>query len=405
MLKKSILIIIILTSLKFYQLIFIPEAAVKASEWLGIGMCAAFLLIFLVYGREKLIRMHFALPIALIFVSVALSMFGANLFQGQSFVQTAYAQRVIYFYLIYFLLHFMKIEGKFIVRSIIVLGVVYIVLYLAQYNLHPRMLTSSKMFLDRGTLRIFIAGAGYLVIGYFIWLYLAFRDFRLRYAVFLLLSMAIFVLLGTRQVLGSVLLLTIIFILRSRVVKSKVFFFGMIALSVVPVFYMFQDVLLAMFEVTLRQSKNIEGYIRIESGKYFLTEFFHNDWAYLTGNGAAARSSYALRMTRLAEQYGFYQSDIGLIGEYTKFGLLYVIGVVMILVRTLRTSLPDNLLFIRYNFLGILFTLITAAGAFGSTSGNVVINSMLFYLIDCYKANPDSFEGLLQGRKKVLSAT
>jgi hypothetical protein len=395
MFKKIIFIIIILCSLEFYQLIFVPEVAIKVSEWMGISLIIALTFLFMFYNREPLMKQHFALPIFLILLSVVISMFGAYSFQEQSFLETAYGQKAIYFYFIYFLLHFIRLPGDFIIRTIITFALVYLGLYLLQYAIYPRLITSSKAFLDRGTLRIFLTGAGYLVITFFIWLFLTFRDFRLKYPLFLLVSLGVFLLLGTRQVIASVLLLTILFMLQSRVVKSRFFFFFMIALAIIPVYFLFQDVIFAMFDVTRSQTKNLEGNIRIDSARFFLTDFYKNKWAYFTGNGETGRSLYGLRILRVAEERGYYQSDIGLIGEYTKYGIIYVVGVVIILVRALRAKLPEGLMFIKYNFLGIILTLVTAAGAFGSFGANIVINCMLLYLIDLYLHDETAFGSFL----------
>ena len=238
--------------------------------------------------------------------------------------------------------------------------------------------------MDRGTLRIFMPGAGYLVIAYFIWLYYTFKAFKVRYVVFLLLSLGVFVLLGTRQVIASMLLLSILFIFQSKIVKSKFIIFMLIGLAIIPVYFIFQDIIYAMFEVTVSQSQSVESNIRLKAAKFFLTDFYPNNWAYFTGNGAAGSSMYEVRITNYSERYGFYRSDIGLIGEYTKFGALFVIGVIIIFYRALTAKLPEHLMFIKYNFLGLILTLVTGAGAFGSSSTNILINCMLLYLIDLY---------------------
>jgi hypothetical protein len=57
-------------------------------------------------------------------------------------------------------------------------------------------------------------------------------------------------------------------------------------------------------------------------------------------------------------------------------------------------------MFIKYNFLGIVLTLVTAAGAFGSSSTNILINSMLLYLIDLYVDDRTSFGSLLAEKER-----
>ncbi|MCK5136589.1 MAG: hypothetical protein KAR19_12425 [Bacteroidales bacterium] len=384
MFKKIILITIILCALEFFRLAFLPDIVIKAIEMVGVAIILFFLVIYFVYGDSRLGKMRFALPIALILISVLISMFGSYSFQNQSFAATAIGQRVIYFYLIYFLLHYLRIPIDFIKKTIVVFAIAYIVLYLAQYTLYPTELTKSKMFMDRGTLRIFMPGAGYLVIAYFIWLYLIFKSFRIRYLVFLLVSLAVFVLLGTRQVIASIVLLSILFLLQSKVVKSKLLFFSLIGLTIIPVYFLFEDILFAMFEVTVSQSQSIESNIRFRAAKFFLTDFFPNKIAYFTGNGAIGSSLYGVRIANYAERYGFYQADLGLIGEYTKYGVLFVVGVIIIFYRSLSPKLSENLMFIKYNFLGLILTLVTGGGAFGSSSTNILINCMLLYLIDLY---------------------
>jgi len=396
MLKRIIIILIILSSLKFYSFAFLPELVIKVSEWLGIGLILAFTIVYFVYNREITIKKHFSFPIILIFTSVLLSMLGSYMFQDQSFALTAYAQRAIYLYLLYFLLHLMKLDGDFIIKTIVTLALVYLVIYFIQYILYPIQITTTKMFIDRGTLRIFLSGAGYLVISYFIWLYMAFRNFRLKYAIFLFSALGIFVLMGTRQVLASMLLLTMLFIFQSRVVKSKFLLITLIGISLIPVYFIFQNIILSMFEVTQAQSQNLEGSIRYEAARFFLTKFYPNKLAYVTGHGAAGPSIYGLRLARYAEEFGYYLADIGLIGEYIKYGMIYVIGVFIILFKILTSHLPEKLMFIKYNFFGIILTLVTGGGAFASGS-NIIIICLLLYLIDIYMSDKHAFDSTLTG--------
>jgi hypothetical protein len=390
MLKKFIFIIIILSSLKFYQPAFFPEILLKASDWLGIFLIFGLLIIYLIYNREKQEKKHFVFPVILILVSVFISMFGAYVFQDQSFLATGYGQRAIYFYFIYFLLHYLKFSVEYIVRIIGIFGLVFIAIYIIQYVVFPIQITQSHMFLDRGTLRIFLSGAGYLVIAYFIWLYSIFKSFKIKYLIFLLLALTVFVLLGTRQVIAAMVLLTILAILQSRIIKSKFLLFTLIGIAFIPVYFLFQDIIFAMFEVTLEQSESVQGNIRVVAARFFLTDFFPSGFSYFTGNGATGPSLYGLRVVRYMEEYGYYQSDLGLIGEYTMFGALFVIAVFIILIRVLRTKLPDKLMFIKYNFLGIILTLVTGGGAFGSSGANILIICILLYVVDVYLNNKES---------------
>ncbi len=384
MLKKFVLISVILCSLELFTLVFLPDMVIQVIEMAGIVIILFFLLLYFVYGEDRPGKMRFAFPVWLILISLVFSMIGANVFQEQSFSATAVGQRVIYYYLVYFLLHYFKIPVEYIRKTIVVFAILYMAIYITQYVIYPTALINSKMFMDRGTLRIFMPGAGFLVISYFIWLYSFFKTYRIRYILLLLAAWAVFILLGTRQVIGAMLLLSIVFMLQSKVVKSRFLFFALIGIAIIPLYLLFQDIITAMFDVTVSQSQSAGSGIRVKAARFFLIDFYSNNWAYLTGNGATGSSVYGLRVAGISERYGYYQSDIGLIGEYIKYGVLFVIAVVIIFYRSLSSRLPENLMFIKYNFLGLILTLVTGAGAFGSVSINILTNCMLLYMIDMY---------------------
>ena len=395
MYKKVILIIVILTSLQLYQIFFLPNIVIRTSRLVGLAIIGAVIVLQAAYSREKLFKSYFTAPIILIFVSVLISMFGAYAFQSQSFIITAYAQRAMYFYLLYLLLHIMKVPGEFIIKCLLTFALLYIGLYLLQYFIYPVQITDAKMGLSRETLRIFLPGGGYLVLGYFIWLYLTFKTFKIKYVIFLLLSITVFILMGSRQAIAGIALVTLVFILHTRLVKSKVLLFIIIGAAFIPIFYLFQDVFYAMFEATREQSQSIESNIRVRAAKFFLTDFFPNKWAYFTGNGAHSyKSLYGLRVLRYRMEYGYYQTDIGLIGEYTQYGFLYVVGSVIILSRVLIKKIPEKLMFIKYYFMNIIIGLVTGAGAFGN-SNRIIEICMVLYLVDLYLNDAESLKNYM----------
>ena len=201
--------------------------------------------------------------------------------------------------------------------------------------------------------------------------------------------MTIFVLMGSRQAIAAIVLITLLFILQTKIVKSKVLLFLIIGMAFIPIFFLFQDIILAMFEVTQKQSQTIESNIRLKAAKFFLTDFFPNGWAYFTGNGASGSSLYGLRIFRYSNEYRYYQSDIGLIGDYTKYGFLFVLGVMIILYRVLIKKIPEKLMFIKYKFMAMILTLVTGAGPGGAHS--IVTNCLLLYLLDLYLNDTESF--------------
>ena len=47
-------------------------------------------------------------------------------------------------------------------------------------------------------------------------------------------------------------------------------------------------------------------------------------------------------------------------------------------------KVPEKIIFIKYNFLGILLAIFTGSGAFGNAS-NIAIICMMLYIVDVYK--------------------
>ncbi|KAF5029094.1 hypothetical protein DSECCO2_652180 [anaerobic digester metagenome] len=193
--------------------------------------------------------------------------------------------------------------------------------------------------------------------------------------------------MGTRQLLFSMFLLTMLNILLSRKVKSKLMVILLAAFAAIPVILMFQDIFTSIISLSKEQSQGFEENIRVLAGTFFLTDFFPNNLAYITGNGAdSANSGYGMTIQMYKDVFGFYQSDIGIIGDFSKFGILFLTGVFSILYRILKTRLSDDLNYIKYFFLFVILTGITGAGPFGDANSIVTI-SIILYLADVDKHN------------------
>ena len=390
MVRKGVFLLIVLTSIDFFTIAVFPEKIQKSFEFLGIALVLFFFIIFYLYDRSFTIKENFNTPILILLFGVLLSMFGAMGFHEQSFSLTIWGERFIFFYIFYFLLSKLKPDPDFIIKVSLILGFTYSIIYLAQYIIYPHAIVSAYMFMDRGTLRIFMPGSGYLVLGYFICLYYFFKEYKVIYLIYLLLSLIIFILLGTRQVIASVGLVTILFLVQSKVVKGKAILIPLMALSIIPFYFIFQDIFNSMLDVTSHQSTNIEGNIRMRAIKFFLFEFFPNSISYITGNGMYGGNSYfARKIQSYADVYGFYLADIGLIGDYVKFGMFFVVGVIIIFVKVFRTKLSEKFMFIKYNFYVIILTLFTGGSAFAEGS-NIVLLSIFLYLVDYYKFRQNS---------------
>lgn len=385
MLNRIILYLIIISSLSFYTLTVVPEGMIKQFELISPMVMAFLLFVYSIYDTSSKFKKNFQVEVILIFIALILSMFGAKYFHMQGFKITLISQRYMYFLLFYFFLHSIKIPPKELIQLVIIFSLVYSFIYLLQTALFPNPITTSDMFLSRGTIRIFIPGSAYLILAY-LFSYVQFLNtLKIKYILLCLLGIIIFILLGTRQVIAVMALLTIIATFKSKYAASKAMGIALIVISVIPAYFLFKDIFLAMIEVSQKQAGNVEQNVRVKAAIFFLFEFFPNRLSYLIGNGVpSAHSIYGIRINEYKDAFGFFQSDIGLIGEFSKFGLLFAVAELIILFRILFMKLHEHLQFIKLFVLGVMLTLFTGKGIFGGAD-NIVIMCLMLYLIDVYK--------------------
>ncbi len=382
MLKKGIIVAILLCSIDLYSLTILPEGMRRIVGLAGIGLIVAYLLLLLVYDETPWQKQRFALPIGLFFLAMVISMFGAYSFHGQDFVKTLWAQRQLYYFLFYFLLLKSKPDYDFLTRTIFFLGTIYIIIYIVQTLIFPVTILSCTMFFDRGTLRIFMPGTGLMQMGYFLALYRFFDAYKKRYLIYIIGTLIVLILVGSRQSMAAIALITIMFLVFNRVVKLKAVIIPMMVLAVIPLFFLFQDVFTSMLEVSSRQGTDIEGNIRVRAASFFLSDFYTNSVAYFTGHGVDnSNTIYGMRMLRYIHQYGFYLSDIGIIGDYIKFGPLFMIGIVVLLLKLFRSKLKGEAVAIKYFFGGVVLMLFTGSSPFSLASG-IGVMTFLLYMID-----------------------
>lgn len=377
----------ILASLGFFKFLFLGKEIVKLVELAGIALILITIVLQGIYGKDEGFKLSFKWEVLFIMVSVFLSMFMAYSAHNQGIPTTLVAQRFMYFYFFYFALHFIKIPEYELEKIIVYLAIIYVVFYMIQYVSYPSLIFDVRVIEERGTVRIFQVGLSYLILAYFYILNKSFSEATVGRILLLLFFFSVIILMGTRQLLFSMFLLSMLNILFSKKVKSKIMVVFIAGLAIIPVVLMFQDIFLNIINLSKEQSVGFEENIRILSGTFFLTEFFPNPVAYLTGNGAdSSNSGYGVMIQMYKDVFGFYQSDVGIIGDFSRFGVIFLISVISILRRILFGKLGEELNYIKYFYLFIILTSLTGSGHFGDAN-SIVTLCMTFYIIDVYKFN------------------
>lgn len=378
-LKDYFILFIILCSLGFFKIAFVSPGIKNALELLALAMILSSVILLSFYDSSFSFKKRYRVIIYIMFFSVFLSMFAAYFFHKQGFVTTLVVQRSVYFILFYFLLHKLKIHPNTLLKIFIFMALAHIVLYAAQTAIYPAKILDTKMSVDRGTVRIALPGGGYIFMVYFLALSLYFITKKYKYLVLYIATISIVVLWGARQSISSLALMTMVYILLSKRIKSKFLIYTLVLLSVIPFYFLFKDIFDSMFQVTKSQSEDVDSNMRLLSATYYLTDFIPNKICYLIGNGVASlNSEYGQRLAYIQYSLGYWREDIGLIGSWSKYGLLFALGELAIWIKLAAKKLPEKYSFIRYNAIAGLLIIFGGAGPFNEPDGAIVMCSMLY---------------------------
>ncbi len=378
---KSILVLaVVLCSLVFFRLIFLGESVFNLLQIGGVTIILGVLYVQFFFDKSKRLVQHFRTEILLLFIAVMLSTITPWRDYEQSFGTTLLAQRHLYFILFYFMLHSIKPSAKQIEQVFFAIGLLYSLFSFIQYLVFPQMFFDVRASIDRGTVRIFLPGTIFAIVSFFLSLNYFFKTYKKRYLIIILLIFSVFIQQGTRQVLFSVAFGTIMFILFNRMLKTKLLIFVMVGLSLIPLYFAFESIFSEMFAVTEEQGERFEDNIRVKAAVYFLTHFKHDIWGYLLGSGMDSQKSvYGALIQHYKLNLGFYLEDIGILGEFVRFGVLFIVAEIAIIVKIFRSKIPNNLLYIKIFTLIMCMTLFTGAGYFIFSISGI---ALLLYRID-----------------------
>jgi len=375
-----IIVFVILCSTSFYNLALLGQIA-KVIELIGSGIILCLLLLHIVYANHRPIKQNFYFPVVLILISLPLSMLMANYCRNQEYRYTMFAQQAMYYYFFYFLLYQLKVYPRDLERIFIALGLLYVALYLIQFFLYPKIIFQVFILHDRGTIRIYLSGSGYLLISYLMSIQAYFRTNRPKYLFLILLFLFIYVLLGSRETLAIMTFLLILFLIVDKKVKSKFFNVILILSAMIAAYFIFQGIIEQLIHQAKLDSNLGSDYIRILAYKYYLTDFFKCPLAYLTGNGmAASHTAYGNEIEGLMRIKGYYLGDIGLVGNYALYGAFFLAGVIIICIRALRIKIEKKYDYLKYMFIAIIISLSTGGGF--AQADFVCFISIILYIID-----------------------
>lgn len=380
--KRSMLVILVLCSIHFWG--YIPlwwHRNLIDLTSLGI-MGISFVSVIQQRG------LRFKSSIILFFIGIVFNIISAYFNHGQGIRDTTLSFGYFYFIVFYFWLHEYKIEKKDLENLIIAFAIIYVILNQLQIQLYPRRLFHGTMFPDRGTIRMRVQGASFLVLAYFMLLNRYLLKRNLLHIILAAVFLFVIIRMGSRTfTAGAILLSGVVFIKLIRysamnyflVVLAVVLFIGMLQLEE-P-----QRIIQGMVATTEEQQEMGDRYIRKMQFRYFTNEYPQNWSYYIVGGGfPGGYGTYAERMGYMIQEYGFYWVDLGLLGFYLVVGMIATLGMLSWVIRGIFIKLPKDMLYLNIYFAYLLLVSnvvmdeIFAPGIFG-------IQALALYLIDLSK--------------------
>jgi hypothetical protein len=378
--NKSIILFIMLCSISFFMLRGVGKGD-RVLDFMGIGLIVLFILLFSIYSNKvETFKPKYSIYIILMFIGIIVSSLSCSYIHDQSLVLTIYQQRSTYFLLFYFVLHFMRPNPHWIKDLIFYFAIAGAIIYLLQYFAYPFRITETKMFYDRGTLRIFLPGSTFLHLGYFLSIDQYFRNKELKYGIGALLLFVIAILSGFRMILALYVLITAAYILLSKQIKNKILIIFLISLISVAGFLAFQQIINEMRTSAERETSQGEDYVRVRAASYFLSEIDKNRVTLITGNGQPNdKSNYGQRLGLMKVYYGYYLSDCGIIGSLYKFGIIFVIPALLLFFTLIFTKYDREFFFSKLFLILNISNLFIGFYTFEAGEGAIVISCIMYF--------------------------
>lgn len=365
MLNHIFVFLLVIFSFFLFDAKFLNKTVVNYAVY---GYLLSAVLLALPYVRPA--RSGFILPVQLISLSIFISIFMANWTWNQSLFDT-FLETVPYttWMAFFFLLH-IKISSSVLEKIIVFYGILYSVLYFYQLANSSTVLfgksilgEGEEFITNRGITRIIFPGAGIFILAVFIsinklttgatnkWFWLAFS----------FMGIVIPILQVTRQFIMGVLLVYLYHFLKGQNIIRKGLVLVIFAFSILVVTSLDNDILKGLSEASEDDYKEGGDYIRVLAGQYFLLDFSPDIINRVLGNGAPywGISPYGVFIENLEETEGYHLSDVGIIGMYAMFGILSVVGFILIWIKSFRYSLPKEFQYLKYYLWYLLFTSFT----------------------------------------------
>ena len=385
--KVAFVAITAITSIDVWSCKLIPDIFVRSLEAF-LFVCLIVITLFNSSVLQK--KLQYKKNVWLFIAIPLLSIFGAQIFHEQAFGLSLLMLRILVYWLLYFVLHIFDLSVERVIQVVLFVGFMWGFITLVQQFTYPIYFFFNRQDSETGTYQIYRAGVYRFMIygfsyGVFLLLYAYYQYINKGKFLYLFLTLAgvVFIYVyGLRQliVVSGICMFLTLFLTKGKPQRTA-FAFAAVAVAFISLtaeYFINQYVELTKGQFEYEDAREI-------SSRFFLLEYWPHWVAVIIGNGPPHElSAYGKEMIAY-NQLHLYRVDVGIIGAFNAFGILHVLNILWVNLKSLRARLytREN----KYLLLMILFiTISLLLGEQYASKVGIPFYCFIFYLID--KTNP-----------------
>jgi hypothetical protein len=375
---KTIFIVLLLFSIHFWDLEGIPFLTFTFENfitWLACGLS------FVMVIQRKGLRFRTAILIFL--TGILANSLAAWINLGQNPRLTILSFSFYYFILLYFLMHYLELDKKFVENIVIVFGIIYSIIFTIQYKIYPTEIFNSSAKTAEMALQFEVLGHGFLMLAYLLVLN---RFLTRRKPVYIILAMAFLMVQfksDFRTLIAGALLVTGLMVIRTfrlDVTNILILIFAGFMFVALMQYRGVAYIIDKMMTKTKTEMDMGDEYIRNIELEFYYTRYPRNLSYYIIGGGKpAGYNLYAVSDT-WDMNYNIVWVDIGLLGFFVVVGGIALFGLLWYTLRAIFTRLPRDKVYLNFYFLYLLIVSFTNNEIY--IDGIFTTQAVALYLID-----------------------
>lgn len=385
-LKLLVLIFILMVDIRWFSYVNLNYGA-----YLAFAKYLSVIMFFYVVLNWKYVRQNDGIlvkQIACFMLFPFISILMAALCHNQDILNSLNATSMHLGYSLFFLLLIWKVPYNSLLKTVIVLGLIWCMIQIIQQITAPVYLFSNSIALlqdlEVGNDRNGIYR--YMPLGYqfgLIFLFYFFQQYLEKKRIYSLIGIVVGLLgvyfTATRQTIGVTILCLIVGLFISKKIKLSAFLgFSVLSYLIIMNF----DALFGQFIEKTADKDDISTVARLNA--YEIYGFELNDWnpfKMILGNGDPGRGTmYARFIQNIEMQKWAIRADIGIVGMYFTYGLIYVTAIFLFFIKIFRKWKFIDL----YLKLFVIFIVCTSPMLwhFGYSSAYIGIYSFIYYMLE-----------------------